>query len=247
MLRRTLTAPSKKDDITISPNSPLGSLPVVAQKKLMGEVYNQAKLEDPTLHDQTTLFFKAIQPNEKETFDSSTKTIIQFGISIGRYVTPLCKPSRPVIGYDHSNLAISTIEQKGIIGREINLNEIVNGGELSYYDLLAKDFSIPVDILVIRTLEALDPEAITLLMLAIIDLMKPSSKFYLEILSGKDVVIADKKTGITYNRNIQPGYAPSFFAPRTDIEFISHTISQNETPDQGSGETTVERFIAMKR
>lgn len=211
--------------------------------------YNEMKLKGVNINDQTTEFFKAILPAQKEAFHTSSKRIIQFGISTGHYVKALCSPSRSVAGYDYSETAINHINDVGMTGRLVDLNQIHpdNNKRLAYQPLLETDLSVSVDILMVRILEYLNPETVMLLIFSLLDLARIDSTFYFEILSYKKESIHYSSRPIHFY-HLQSGYVASFFAPRTDIEFVSHRMGYNEKNDICSGEdSAVERLIVKKR
>lgn len=203
-----------------------------------------------TLSDQTELFFRAIPSEQKDEFDSSAEGVIQLGISTGNYLTQFCSLStRRIIGYDYSQVAINHISEKGVTSRLVNLNEtdINNDKRLGYHDLLEADLYVSRAVLIIRTLEYLNPEAVKLLIFSLLDFSKPGTKFYLEIFTANSKDAAKQSSMREFHHNLQPGYIPSFFAPRTDIKFLSHTVDKNEEKDKCSGDdTTVERVILEK-
>lgn len=220
------------------------------QKTLMWETYNQKRLLGSNITDQTKEFFNAIASTKKDVFLSSTKRVVQFGVSTGDYLKTLHSPSRSLIGYDYSKTAIKYINEAGIEGRLVDLNEIAESTtpkRLAYQPLLEKDLSISSELLIIRLVEYLNPEALKLFIFSILNLAKSDSKFYFEIFSTeqKDQIVPS--TNLVHRHNLKTGYIPSFFAPRVDMEFVSYKISHNEENDKCSGaDTTVERLILRK-
>jgi hypothetical protein len=208
--------------------------------------YNQHELETRGAgfgnNGPTALFFdNKITSNEKSKFDGLNK-IIQFGAGIGSfYKGSRANDGKEIISYDFSTVAMQAISSKAVIERKVNLNDIdsQNPSALAYHDKLQHDLAEPCALLIIRTAEYLDASALTLLIFSLIDLAKPGSMFYFEILATGEV---DEPC-----RNELPnGYVPSFFAPRTDINFRHRAITHNEVADACSGQTSIERFIVEK-
>ncbi|MBX3709582.1 MAG: hypothetical protein KIT56_05940 [Gammaproteobacteria bacterium] len=222
-------------------------------KTTMWNFYNQVKLNKPHT-DMTSNFFNAIPVRQKQQFNSSTKRILQLGVSLGEYHHNqyYSSSTRSIIGYDCSQTAIDHVTQKGILGRLVNLDEIVEDGKkhLAYQALLEADLSVPAEILIIRTLEYLSPEAAVLLIISILNLAKPNTEYYFETYSEDKSPEPD--IGIIFQRRLQPGYIASFFGPRTDIQFLSYTITHNEEQKEddahsaNSNNTITERLVVKK-
>lgn len=217
------------------------------------EKYNKYKVEGKNVANQTALFFEAIPSTLKDEFiSSSEKNIVQMGVSTGTYLGECFFPGkRKVIGYDYADSAISYINKTGEIdGRQVDLNstklnERENTLSLTYQHLLENDLSQPSDVLMIRILEYLNPEAVVLLIHSMLTLAKSGTNFYFEIFNAND---DEKNSQLRFGRYIQPGYVPSFFGPRTDFSFRLHTVNKDEENDKCSGNgTLVERFIVNKR
>ncbi len=210
--------------------------------------HNQERLESHShKKDQTKSFFDHIPIQHQQKFNSSSKRVIQIGIGTGAYIGNNCS-SKSVIGYDFSKTAIASIEEKGYIGRLLDLGELhpKNKRQLAYHDLLRKDLAVPAEIVMIRVLEYLNPEAVKLLILSMIDLAKPDSKFYFDIWNGHKRNKTDLLGNLCYFP-IEHGYIPSFFAARTDVEFLSYglcDLANNENVEQD--EKCVERLIVRK-
>ena len=213
--------------------------------------YNETKLEGINpfsggLHvDVTHNFFAAIPTSLRLGFHNSTLNIIQFGISTGQHLTAKFKNPEKIIGYDYSPIAIAHIASKGIQSRLTDLNKINEANNLAYQHSLEMDLSTAAEILIIRTLECLTPQAADLLIHALINLCKPDSRIYIETHQEHSKPVMTIEPG----RNIPTGYIPSFFAARTDFEFKLHKITHNERADRGEpGElSTVERLVVRKR
>lgn len=202
----------------------LGFYHKIEHNRTMGDLFNASRLSGELKLNDTSKFFYSIPADLKETFESSTKQIIQFGISTGDYLKELCKKTeRSIIGYDISPVAIKHFARTKITGREVDLNEtkVDDKSCLAYQDLLAEDLAVSTQILIIRTLEYLNPEAMKLFIFSLINLAKPGSQFYLEIFSGGGGDLIDN-AGFTYCYQPEAGYCASFFGPRTDIRFDYH-------------------------
>lgn len=210
------------------------------------ERYNEAKSKSPDVSkDQTIAFFHEIPEAEMKNFDSSTRRILQLGVSLGKYVGALSGGSREVIGYDISKTALAESRKRGVTVREINLEDTIpseKGEVLAYTPQLAEDLSVPVDLLVVRCFEYLSSDAIKLLMTSVLDLMKPSSSFYFDSVSGINAELVNKHTGEVYLHGNQPGYIPSFFGARTD-----YSIRLFDVKTDTSDGLVVEHLIVTKR
>jgi hypothetical protein len=210
---------------------------------LTWQSYNQTKVDGinsiARVPDQTTDFFAHISKKFKKELKASTNNIIQFGISLGRFFEKSKLLSRNIIGYDYSPIAINHITSKKIQGRLVNLNEIDNQtNELACHKLLTTDLATAAEILIIRTLECLTPEAVVLLIQTILDLAKVGSTIYIETWQGEKETI----TG----RSIPERYIASFFAPRTDIDFKLWEFLLDDDPDAKPMES-INRLIVRKR
>lgn len=221
---------------------------------LIWESYNQSKLEGinpfslQPFNDQTHNFFTAIPAPLRRKFHSSLKKnkIIQFGISTGEYFVSTSKVLSNIIGYDYSPTAIAHITSKKMQGRLTDLNKMDDESkELDCQTLIETDLSGAAEILIIRTLECLTPQAADLLLHAIINFSKLGTRLYIENWQGPDDPTSPTKTA----RNIPRGYVPSFFAARTDFEFQLDTVTLDEKTDMRAPDdhSTVERLVVKIR
>lgn len=206
-------------------------------------IYALSKLMGMAISDsQTELFFKAISDKHVKEFKSSTSQIIQFGISTGDVITRIAKEKhRKVIGYDYSQVALASLkEEKEVETRLVNLNA-VEKNELLYQEQLQIDFERISDVLFIRVLEYLNPEAAKLVIISTMNLAKPGSRFYFEV----DSPPRDKITpaGITVVYALKPGTISSIFAKRGDLQIEVLTDKKNEN-DKGTN--TIERLLIKK-
>ena len=202
----------------------------------------QAEGKEPS---QTRIFFNAIPKPLKNRFSSSTQRILEIGMGNGDYIgKTIGSTGRECIGYDYAENAVSTAASNGIQARLINLKEINEKNQLAYLDTLKADLSVAADILVIRVLEYLGPEAVTLLIFALLDAAKPGSTLYFETYA-----VCDKKNSLPnfICNEIENGYVASFFAPRTDIKFLHHTINdEGVNISSGEVEGTNNRLVVTK-
>jgi hypothetical protein len=206
--------------------------------KLYAQLTNMPKLDD-----QTSLFFEAIGKEYTEEFPSSTSSqVIQFGIGIGDYWGEIIKKHQlKVIGYDYSPVSIEAATAKGIQMRLVNLNATIDSNLLYLADL-ERDLSIPSDILFIRVLEYLKPEAVKLLIISVMTMAQPGSKFYFEIFSP-DKMIGDPSGSITVSYPIKEGTVPSFFNGKNNFKV---TTLSNQRNLNDKGDQPVERLVIEK-
>lgn len=205
--------------------------------------YALSKALGSKLDNQTQLFFESLRKKYLDQFLNSTNQIIQFGICNGDYITPIAKQyNRNVIGYDYASIANTIATQKGAQMRPINLNNITADHELAYQAQLEHDFANISDVLLIRVLEYLNPEAVQLLMISMIKLAKPGSRFYIEILSPQ-ADITDPSGQITISYSLKPGTIRTFFQSKGNFKITELDNSKNFN-DKGSN--TLERLLVEK-
>ncbi|MDF1683017.1 MAG: hypothetical protein P1U36_00005 [Legionellaceae bacterium] len=202
--------------------------------------YNQHNLPgsvNPSL-DNTALFFDQIPHAAREKF-SSYETIVQLGIGLGRYyIDQNLTETKNIIGYDYSMIAANFIQKEGMRARLLDLNKI-NLDQLDYLPQLEEDLSEPCAVVIIRTLEYLDNSAITLLMFALMNKMKPGSAFYFETLHTGEV---------EPERNDLPvHYIHSFFGARTDMATCYHDDTIQPEDAYSGPEAQTERLVVYKR
>jgi hypothetical protein len=193
--------------------------------------------------NHTELFFNEIDKTLENKFKSSTNQIIQFGVCNGEYVKNIASTkNRKIIGYDYSSNALVQLKnKKNIETRLVNLNAIDENNKLYYQKELEDDFSEISDVLLIRILEYLKPEAAKLLMISIMDLAKPGSFFYLEI-SSPPSDKADSSGMITMLHSLKRGTISSLFTHRNDIRIKSLDTTKADV-EEGN---TLERLIIKK-
>ena len=204
--------------------------------------YNQAKIDGENLTDQTEQFFAEISPANLKLFQESNNQVIHFGCGLGSYVSTL--PHRRTIGYEYSPSAIQYLQEHNSINtiRNVDLDAITDG-TLSYQSYITTDLNHPADILMVRLLEYLSDDALLLLLSALIQQAQPNTTFYIEV--SKAIDTDDKLEQLGFIRDLEKGYVASFFAPRTDMEFISHTqVLRNETSSNQL--MSVERLLVAK-
>ncbi|MCZ6910912.1 MAG: hypothetical protein O7C56_08520, partial [Rickettsia endosymbiont of Ixodes persulcatus] len=193
-------------------------------------------------NSQTELFFKAISNKHIKEFKSSTSQIIQFGISTGDVITRIAKEKHcKVIGYDYSPVALASLkEEKEVETRLVNLNAIEKN-KLLYQEQLQIDFERISDVLFIRVLEYLNPEAAKLLIISTINLAKPGSRFYFEVDSPPEDLITPAGIHVAYA--LKPGTISSLFAKRSDVQV---EVLTNKRNDNDQGPNTIERLLIKK-
>lgn len=198
------------------------------------DTYNQAKLAGEHLDDQTGLFFSQSALATQE-LNSSFNRVVHLGAGIGSFLQPMAG-TRDVIGYDCSLAAVTQINQLGMRGRKVDLNNFD-----SYKVQLEQDLLIPTDILMIRILEYLHPEVVVLLLTLLIEQAEPGSVFYIE--TAWSMASRELET-IGHMYKVVQGCIPSFFAARTDMTFLSWEKRKDIV--EGDMVMDVERVIVKK-
>lgn len=222
------------------------------------ESYAKLKIADPNVsRNQTGLFFQSLPLPLNTLFRSSTRQIVHFGICTGDYHTDQQEQDemygvpydKKIIGYDISESAISHITSKGMQGRVVDLNDADDEKKVSYHGVLSKDLSIASDILIIRTLEYLNPKAVQLFLFSLLAFAAPGSRIFIEIYGSDISNECFPNTNIPQDYFIKPGFVSSFFAPRTDMQFLHRTIVENGINESSSRAryTVVERLIIEKQ
>lgn len=205
--------------------------------------YAIAKLLGAKLDNQTQLFFESIGNTQKEAFLCSASQIIQFGIGNGEYATNIAKQhNRKIIGYDFAPVANTVASANGAEMRLVNLNATNANNNLGYQTQLENDFSDVSDVLLIRILEYLNPEAVQLLMISIMNSAKPGSRFYVEILSSQ-ADITGPSGQITVSYSLKPGTVATFFNAKNNFKI---TNLDNVKNPNDRGEETLERLLIEK-
>lgn len=187
---------------------------------------------------------KNITIQKKNSFENSSNQIIHYGCGNGLYLNKFS--SRKIIGYDFSGEALDNFSADNKkIARAIDLEEL----EFNPNDqaILKEDHNLVSDILMIRVLEYLKPEAVIFLLHFIIENAKPGSCFYIETFNNDTTVKGYDEKKPFYHKAESNLYA-SFFGGRTDYQFKLHNIAINEPQDSCSGPNTeCERLVVVKR
>lgn len=215
-------------------------------KSEIWELMNQDKLSSPKmLHDHTRDFFKE-EIRLCILLKSSNYPILQFGISLGSYlINNKFSDKRPIIGYDNSPTAIEHLQKNSIDARAIDLNSLDQNNELAYKSVLKHDLSVSSQLLFIRVLEYLNPQAVKLLMFAILETAPKGTTVFVEIFSP-DISIF-KSSSVDFFTPIPSGYIPSFFAPRTDMDIVSWKNHHKDRDKDVYGlSSDTERFAVTK-
>lgn len=148
--------------------------------------------------------------------------------------------NRECIGYDYSENAVSIAANNGVNARLIDLCSI-NNGQLAYQDMIELDLSVATNIIAIRVLEYLNPQAVILLIFSLMNAAKPGSTLYFET-----CLINHSPLSKEVCHDIENNYVASFFAPRTDKQFRHHSINVESIDDLGGMEGTNNRLIVSK-
>ena len=208
------------------------------------EAYNEAKIGGTArIDDQTKLFLKQIPDTISKEFEDSTDQVIHFGCGISSYISSLVTP-KTFIGYDYSATAIQSFHNpaQNRFGRAYDLNQ-VQGSVLACHERIETDLKHPSNILMVRIIEYLDPNALILLLMHLIQHSKAGSTFYIEVAIPCNQQTKEQLTEIGHLHDTPKGYVASFFAPRIDMNFITHT---QETKNEHGSIMDVERLIARK-
>jgi len=198
--------------------------------------------EDPSAFvDQTLQFFMQIGVTHRQTFENRRYQIIQFGVGCAAYHKRFSQ-ARRIIGYDYSEVSKNVASSAGVQVRAFNLNAINHAHQLTYEKQLKEDLSFLSDILCIRVLEYLTPEAVGLLMLTLVKHAQPGSRFYFAFLSFPTDQVGPQGTTIAYA--LKRSKITSFFSDNNAFKIQNLAASQNETkcPFYPNG-TTVEHVL----
>ncbi len=170
-------------------------------------------LSSPITVDSYTDFFFEDHKLDKY-LNTSCHKILQLGSSVGKFIEKYKNSGWSVVGYDYASAAIEELKRKGIEAKQIDLNATDSETEtLNYAVELSKDISNPVNLLLIRVLQYLEPKALNLLLLYLMDNTAPGSVFFI-VSTIKEQTSSDQKP--VY----QKGYLASFFKPRTDMKLL---------------------------
>jgi hypothetical protein len=218
------------------------------------EQYNEDKLKkNHSAQDQTSRFFLsipyALYANQFLNTDSSQNNIIHIGASDANFIRTLYPEciSR-YIAYDFSKIAVDNNNRHGILTKLVDINAIDDNNHLEYHSLLKSDLSSASAIIMIRILEYLNQEALTLLLFFLMNNAPKGISFYIEncCINNKDTFLNNmsnfinqkticpkerqlmEKNFFTIMQMLKTGYIASFFGPRTDISFDFHQIKQDE-------------------
>jgi hypothetical protein len=176
-----------------------------------------AKISDNVL-SYTHDFFE--KHNLAQYLNVNCNYMLQLGASNGKFLADYNEKGWNVLGYDFSQPAINYMIGRGVGAKKIDLNAIDESGELNYKTTLSADISSPVNILIIRTLQHLDINALNLLLFAMIDNAAPGSVFFIaDCVDQYNPATMMTAAATTKTR----GYKASFFGARTDMEFLKFT------------------------
>lgn len=153
--------------------------------------------------------------------NNECKRWLQFGTGTGYFLAARKRESCEVIGYDYSENAVKLLEGRGIIAREVDLNSIdQQSSSLSYQDQLSLDLMKPCNLVAIRMLEYLEPDAKMLFIHLLIEKSQPGSVFFL---SESRVKQSDEECSDHHS-----GYIKTFFTTRTDFEPLFFARARDE-------------------
>jgi len=150
--------------------------------------------------------------------NEKSKSILQLGASTGGFIETYQQKGWSVLGYDYSPISIKLMLEKNIPARLVNLNALNSeSNSLIYKDLLQNDMQKYCNIFMFRVLNYLDMKAQTYLLHLIISNSLPGTVFFIgdQFDESKGYENAFPET----KRN----FKTSFFAPRTDMEFLLNT------------------------
>lgn len=218
----------------------------ITSKDQIWELMNQEKMWGQQKFDDHTRDFFKEEIRLCTLLKSSNDPIIQFGISVGSYLmSNKFSEKRSIIGYDNSPTAIEHLRNNSIHARDIDLNALDENNELAYKSVLKNDLSISSQLLFIRVLEYLNPEAVKLLMLTIIDEAQKGTSLFVEIFNPNKSVF--EESSIDFFTPIPLGYVPSFFAPRTDMDIISWKNHHKKFDESISGASSDTECFAVTK
>ena len=193
--------------------------------------YNRAKIQGVSIYNQTMKFFSELDQQIFHRFVTSEKQIVQFGCGSANYITSLT--NRNIVGYEYSKTAIQDfrVNHKQHTIRDINLDAQHNS-TLDYAAEITHDLRIPSDIMMIRVIEYLSPDALILLTLALIQQAACGTTFYIEVAHSAEDEHGQSLQDIGFITPLKAGYIASFFAPRTDMRFDLHTAETRDETNQ---------------
>lgn len=136
------------------------------------------------------------------------KRWLQFGAASGEFLYDRKVDQCEVLGYDHSTVAIRQLLNKNIPARKMDLNSI----KADDIDNLISDLAQPCNMVLIRLIEYIKDDALILLLHLLIEKSQPGSVFYLS--NNVDRELCEESS------DFDSSYIKSFFAVRTDIQFL---------------------------
>ncbi|MBA4697714.1 MAG: hypothetical protein H2069_10100 [Legionella sp.] len=171
---------------------------------------------NPILVSSMTRFF--ITTHALDIYLNDSKKIFQLGAFHGEMLAEYKSNGYSVMGYEYIEHAIEHMKTKGIPVRKIDLNHFTND-KLLYEKNLQEDLKDKTNIFAIRILHYLQPEALRLLMLSLMNL------------TAKDttIIIVDSVT-----TKKPANFYASFFGARTDmkIDLLKTTDPTQKQVDQ---------------
>lgn len=170
------------------------------------------------LLSQTHEAFAFLSPEQHVAFRRSTRPVVQFGG--GTCTLMQYYPRKKIFNYDYtqtaSDIAVNTFGDRVTV-RPYDLNH-----PSIYEAILTEDLTEPVDILLVDILQYLEPSALVMLMIMLLNHLKPGSSLFL-----KHSISNNSEEGLAYLEpceSINFNYPLSFFAPRVDIDIQSNIV-----------------------
>lgn len=167
----------------------------------------------------TDLFFDGLSLMDYA--NTECKRWVQFGASNGIFLAERQNEACTVVGYDYSHNATVLLECHGVSARQVDINNTDDQSNLSCQNQVGLDLMQPCNLLVIRLLEYLTPDAKILFLHLLIEKSQPGSVFFLSEATWKDA----KEESSDHHS----GYIKTFFTTRTDFEylFFARTADKN--------------------
>ena len=174
--------------------------------------------------------------------DQHNKHMLQFGASTGVFLKKYQDNGWQVMAYDYSGEAVKSLQEKHLPAKQIDLNSVSSSHQLNYDSDLTADLSSASNIVSVRILQYLTPEAMCLLVAALMDKAQPNSVFFFvnSIKSEQEVRPTDSEE---LNRN----YIKSFFSPRTDMQILFSKATDDADQQYKMGESLDEVLVCKKR
>lgn len=162
-------------------------------------------------------------------FFNDHKNLLQLGASCGEFLKAYQTKGWDVVAYEYSKHAITHMIKIGLPTREIDLNSLNVNQQLTYAAKLAEDLKTPTNILAIRILSYLKPEALIALMFHMFDAAQPGSTFFVINRICKN---AGEYPNLSRRFVFPPNLMSTFFIARTDMEIQRSLQVKSPEPDK---------------